>query len=809
MAGYGAGLAVEALAEGENSKVLKFATTGTFDADWMPFFLDAEMAKLYDLQQRISIQGISLPGFLQMGELHSEDPAPIETANISFNIGVVKTVINDKTVLQNVVDVCYFHAEESFGPMCVICKLLDKDGNVIGAGMVKDDNKDYIASETIPIPITPLTPHDNEDDEDDHDGKDDDHDGKDEDKDDYRKYFDNKDFSTHFSKYDFQKFFKSNEFKKYYDKYKNYNHDDDDHDDEDSECDCEKPDVFTVLYDGPSGVTVEIYKNTNDIGDASKRLYTFPFSIDNGALIPLDSNLNLGQDTVNANTVYNFIKNGASIGVVSIHTSCSQPLFVGQTFFYHQGQADEIKLTVDSATRDGSPSIPPDTCEDGGDNNGGLSTDVQDVEGVKVIICKPPSKCVPTFADFKTLKHGTKKTAINAALASSGISISADGNNGIDEVIIFDADKTGTPDPDLQVKNGLHLLIMPETGTFQDSNNDGYIDNPNDSAKGGTIFVRMQVPVFLKSFVLVDHENDPTATAKAYDAEFGGNLIKSVTLPITGDGKFTTVNMNAANVKRLEVTYKDSGGITNIDIRCEPPKGEGCTPGFWKQDQHFKFWKIYKKTDKFGTVFGISTNVKIKVDNKDIWLKDATLLQALKAQGGGVNALARHAVAGLLNAASGANYAFTVDEVKLMVKTAIQSGNSNTIESTKNKLEEANEKGCPFGDDKCDCEDHKEKYNKYYDDHKKYYDNNKKQFKKDDYKKYMDEHKNFLDYNGKYMDKYDYKTHTDYFKKFLDDNKKYFDSNDYKKYSDDHKKYSDDYKNHGDKCKCEDDKGGW
>jgi len=391
-------------------------------------------------------------------------------------------------------------------------------------------------------------------------------------------------------------------------------------------------------------------------------------------------------------------------------------------------------------------------------------------------------------------------------MAAKGISVFGSGYNGLNEVIIFDADKTGTADTDLQVKNGLHILILPETNTLNDANNDGYIDSPNDAAAGGTITVKMETPFFLKSFVLVDHERDPAATAKAYDAKTGGNLIKSVILPITGDGKFTTVNMNAANVQRLEVTYADSGGITNIDLRCEPPKSEGCTPGFWKQDQHFKYWKTYKTTDKFGTIFGITSNVKIKVDNVEIKLKDATLLQALKAQGGGVNALARHAVAALLNAASGMNYAFTVTEVITMVKDAIQSGNSGTIELIKNKLEEANEKGCAFDKD-CDCDDRKDHYYKYYDNHKKYSDDNKNKFKSSDYKNYMDEHKKYLNDYGKYMEKSDYKMHTDYFKKFLDDNKNKFSNSDYKKYSDDHKKYSNDYNNHHDNCKCDDDDG--
>jgi len=453
------------------------------------------------------------------------------------------------------------------------------------------------------------------------------------------------------------------------------------------------------------------------------------------------------------------------------------------------------------------------------------NNDVRNVHGVKLTICG--FDCEPVFADFTTLKHGAKESVINTAMASAGISVSAVANTGgYSQVIIFDGDTEGgptdtnaQPDPDLRADGntgdmdlqdgicpdcaGKHFLIIPEN--IINANGDDYIDIPDDSAKGGTIKVEMDTPMFLKSFVLADLENNQYSKAVAYDSS--NNPIKTISpLPATGDGKLLTINMNAANTKRLEVTYKDSGGITNIDLKCEPPNNEGCTPGFWKQKQHFKFWKGYGQSDIFSTTFGISDaydDLTIKVDNQNKELKEVSLLKALQAQGGGLNALARHAVAALLNAASGANYAFTVDEVKMMVKNAIESG---SYEHTKNILEEENERGCPFGNDDCDCEDRKDHYYTYYDNHKKYYDDNKKKFKSSDYKKYMDEHKKYLNDYGKYMDKSDYKMHTDYFKKFLDDNKKKFSSSDYKKYSNDHKKYSNDYKNHSDSCTCDDDR---
>ena len=62
-----------------------------------------------------------------------------------------------------------------------------------------------------------------------------------------------------------------------------------------------------------------------------------------------------------------------------------------------------------------------------------------------------------------------------------------------------------------------------------------------------------------------------------------------------------------------------------------PPPAADCTPGFWKQPQHFQYWVGYKPTDNYpGTTW--------------------TLLQAL--QGGKATRQSRFIVAGWLNAAN-------------------------------------------------------------------------------------------------------------------------------------------------------------
>lgn len=115
-----------------------------------------------------------------------------------------------------------------------------------------------------------------------------------------------------------------------------------------------------------------------------------------------------------------------------------------------------------------------------------------------------------------------------------------------------------------------------------------------------------------------------------------------------------------------------------------PATGHGCTPGYWKQEQHFSSWpEPYFPQSDLAQAFGV-----------DPLEGDPTLLDGLEAKGGGLDALLRHAVAALLNAASdGVNYPFDLETVVKMFQTALQSGD---YETTKDALEAANESDCPL-----------------------------------------------------------------------------------------------------------------
>jgi hypothetical protein len=113
------------------------------------------------------------------------------------------------------------------------------------------------------------------------------------------------------------------------------------------------------------------------------------------------------------------------------------------------------------------------------------------------------------------------------------------------------------------------------------------------------------------------------------------------------------------------------------------PSDQGCSPGYWKQSRHLDSWVGYGGVHDFDLVFGVTTGNYM------------TLQDALRARGGGENALARHAVAALLNAANpGVAYPYSEAEIIAWVKGAYAPGGD--LEAVKDLLADANEAGCPL-----------------------------------------------------------------------------------------------------------------
>jgi hypothetical protein len=113
--------------------------------------------------------------------------------------------------------------------------------------------------------------------------------------------------------------------------------------------------------------------------------------------------------------------------------------------------------------------------------------------------------------------------------------------------------------------------------------------------------------------------------------------------------------------------------------------GEGCTPGYWKQEHHFDSWTApYTPDTKFCDVFDCAPPL------------DMTLLEVLEQGGGKLIALGRHTVAALLNAASpDVSYDLSSAAVISMFNDAYP-GDKDDYENLKNVFEGFNEQGCPL-----------------------------------------------------------------------------------------------------------------
>jgi len=166
------------------------------------------------------------------------------------------------------------------------------------------------------------------------------------------------------------------------------------------------------------------------------------------------------------------------------------------------------------------------------------------------------------------------------------------------------------------------------------------------------------------------------------------NTVSAVTgcVFIGGEPPVVDVNPCAFNPGSRFINHFHGYVVTYTNTFTPPPTGnQGCTPGYWKQEQHFGNWEVALSTTfaQAGMNFGFT----------------GTLLSGLNANGGGVQALARHAAAAYLNslAGSGVNYAYTTAQVQAIANgTGAYSGLS--IEARKNLLAAANEGvgGCPL-----------------------------------------------------------------------------------------------------------------
>ena len=146
---------------------------------------------------------------------------------------------------------------------------------------------------------------------------------------------------------------------------------------------CKKPVIFTVQYNNPSQipedvVRIEVYKKDKDFGDAKNPLLAKFDGVIDGDEITIDGRDFGKKDTVESNTVYRILVNGAE-PIVIIHTSCSQDLNVGDI---HPGDFGVSLVVVSGTDADLNPTIPDGSCQETNEHHPGVNVLV---EGKKIL----------------------------------------------------------------------------------------------------------------------------------------------------------------------------------------------------------------------------------------------------------------------------------------------------------------------------------------------------------------------------------------------------------------------------------------
>ena len=125
-------------------------------------------------------------------------------------------------------------------------------------------------------------------------------------------------------------------------------------------------------------------------------------------------------------------------------------------------------------------------------------------------------------------------------------------------------------------------------------------------------------------------------------------------------------------------------------VTVEVMGAEGCTPGYWKNSPGC--WECLSPSQSFEDFFSVDVTLRAGGRNT---IAAPTMMQALEATGGGVNALARHAVAAILNACDpDVAYPMSVGDIIGAVQAAIAAGEGE-IKSLATMLDMYNNYGCP------------------------------------------------------------------------------------------------------------------
>jgi hypothetical protein len=197
-------------------------------------------------------------------------------------------------------------------------------------------------------------------------------------------------------------------------------------------------------------------------------------------------------------------------------------------------------------------------------------------------------------------------------------------------------------------------------------------------------------------------------TFSSLSATFQGTAVggsNSVSAAYTPTGELN------ANIECIDLTIFPGTSQVNITAKDGPPgTPEVCTPGYWKQSQHFfAYPNPPLPTTLFGSIFNTSGRNLGNPESSSLTFASRTFLQALQLRGGGLNAVARLGTAAYLDSlVLGGNFSLSTATVVSMLNAAFAANNANVLFNGKKVLdtlstimnsEDLGLAVCPLGND--------------------------------------------------------------------------------------------------------------
>ena len=111
------------------------------------------------------------------------------------------------------------------------------------------------------------------------------------------------------------------------------------------------------------------------------------------------------------------------------------------------------------------------------------------------------------------------------------------------------------------------VIIAENNGVFPPA-------QPDDAVGGGEIILDFLWKRNVGDLVFVDADRNSDKSITAFDGS--GGIIKTVNIPNMGDGSVQVISVNANGVKKLVISYVDSGGVGPIELPCYEDSNPDC-----------------------------------------------------------------------------------------------------------------------------------------------------------------------------------------------------------------------------------------